>query len=186
MAAVLLQYLVAEQLRPMDRCHTAVWSDNSPATSWSTKMADQATTPIAGQILRAMAMRQRTTRSALPTVPHYAVTINLLADTASHSFVKFQHGNSRGTSSHCDSNFLTSFNSVFPLYDFHQMNSWQLVTPTSEMSSLVTSTLLGIKLPMQRWTGQLAPPAGPIGLRGVPGSTSTPSSSELRDSTMPT
>ena len=70
MAGVLLQYMVAEQLRPMSRCHTAIWSDNSPATSWATKMAAKATTPIAGQLLPALAMRQRTTRSALPSVAH--------------------------------------------------------------------------------------------------------------------
>ena len=63
MAAVLLQYMVAEQLRPMNRCHTAIWSDNSSATSWATKMAAKATTPIAGQLLRVLAMRQCTTRS---------------------------------------------------------------------------------------------------------------------------
>jgi hypothetical protein len=72
MAAVLLHYLVAEQLRPMERCHTAIWSDNSPAVSWSTKMADKVTTLIAGQLLRALAMHQRMTQSALPTVAHYA------------------------------------------------------------------------------------------------------------------
>jgi hypothetical protein len=186
MAAVLLQYLVAEQLRPMDRCHTAIWSDNSPATSWSTKMADKATTPIAGQLLRALAMRQRTTRSALPTVAHYAGSRNLLADTASRSFVKFHYGNQRGTPSQCDTQFLTSFNSVFPLSDFHQMPSWQLVTLTSEMSSLVISTLRGQRLPMPRWTAQPAPPAGAIGPLGARASTSTTSSSELRENNKPT
>jgi hypothetical protein len=82
MAAVLMHYLVAEQLRPTERCHTAIWLDISPAVSRSTKMADKATTPIAGQLLRALAMRQRTTQSALPTVAHYAGSLNLLADTA--------------------------------------------------------------------------------------------------------
>jgi hypothetical protein len=33
-------------------------------------MANKATTPIAGQLLRVLAMRQRTTGSALPTVAH--------------------------------------------------------------------------------------------------------------------
>ena len=131
-------------------------------------------------------LQASTTRSALPTVAHYAGKLNLLADTASRSFVKFHHGNSRGSVSHCDSNFLTSFNAVFPLYEFHQMNSWQLVTPSLEMSSLVTSTLLGTKLPMLRWTGKLAPPAGATGHHGAPGSTSTRSSSELRKNTSPT
>jgi hypothetical protein len=89
--------LVAEQIRPMERCHTAMWSENSPATSWSTKMADKATTPIAGQLLWALAMRQRTTHSALPTVAHCAGSRNLLVCTASRSFSCFHHGTSRGT-----------------------------------------------------------------------------------------
>jgi hypothetical protein len=88
-ASVLLQYLVAQQLCPMERCHTAIWSDNTPATSWSTKMADKASSPIAGQLLRALAMWQRTTSGAVPTVTHYAGAQNLLADTASQSFARF-------------------------------------------------------------------------------------------------
>jgi hypothetical protein len=128
MAAVLLQHLVSEQLRPMDWCHTATWSDSSPATSWSTKMADKATTPIAGQLLRALAMRQCTTLSALPTVAHHAGSRNLLTDTAWRSFVKVHHGDQGGTPSQCDTQFLTSFNSAFPLPDLPQMPSWQLVT----------------------------------------------------------
>jgi hypothetical protein len=50
MAAMLLQCLAAEQSRPMGGCHTAIWSDNSPATSWSTKMANKAATPIASGV----------------------------------------------------------------------------------------------------------------------------------------
>jgi hypothetical protein len=67
MEAVLLQHLVAERLCPMEQCHTATWSDNTLTVSWSTKMVDQAITRIAGQLLRALAMRQRTTGAALPT-----------------------------------------------------------------------------------------------------------------------
>jgi hypothetical protein len=146
--------------------------DNSPATSWSTKMADKA-----GQLLRALAMRQRTTGSALPTVAHYAGSLNLLADTASRSFRRFHHGNARGTPSQSDTPFLTSFNSVFSLSEFSQMPSWQLVNPTSEMSSLVISTLLGQKLPMPRWTVWSEPPIGATGQHGAPDSSSIPSSS---------
>jgi hypothetical protein len=53
MAAVLLcwQHLVAAELCPMCQCHAAIWSDNAPgAVNWLTKMADKATTPIAGQL----------------------------------------------------------------------------------------------------------------------------------------
>jgi hypothetical protein len=132
-AGVLMQYLVAEQVHPMERCHISIWSDNSPATSWSTKMADKATTPIAGQLLQALAMHQCTTHSALPSmVTHYAGSLNLLADTASRSFTKFRQGNSCGAPSQSDTAFLTAFNSVFCLSEFSQMPSWQLITLTSK------------------------------------------------------
>ena len=186
MAGVLLQYMVAEQLRPMHRCHTAIWSDNSPATSWATKMAAKATTPIAGQLLRALAMRQRTTRSALPSVAHYAGSQNLLADTASRSFQKFHHGKARGEPSHSDLQFLTSFNVVFSLSEFKQMPLWQVATPTEEMSSLVISTLRGIRSPLRLQTVQLAPPTGEIGPGGASVLASTRSSQERPRISTPT
>jgi hypothetical protein len=117
MAAVLLQYLVAEQLRPLDQYHTAIWSD----------LAAKATTPIAGQLLRALAMRQHTRCAALPTVAHYAGSCNIPADTASCSFSQFHHGCKRGHPSHSDDRFLTSFNTVFSLSLFSKMQSWRLV-----------------------------------------------------------
>jgi hypothetical protein len=167
MAGVVLQYLVAEQMRPLERCHTAIWSDNTPAASWSTKMADKATTPIAGQLLRALAMRQRTSRSALPTVTHYAGSQNLLADTASRSFQRFHHGSARGAPSESDDEFLTAFNQTFSLSALLQMNSWQLVRLESEPSLLVISTLRGKKLPMPQWTVPRERHTGAIGAHGA-------------------
>jgi hypothetical protein len=55
-----LQYLVDEQLRPL------AWSENTSPMSWSTKMMDKATTPIAGQPLWALTMWQCMTRVASP------------------------------------------------------------------------------------------------------------------------
>jgi hypothetical protein len=176
MAAIVLQYLVAEQMRPLEKCHTAIWSDNSPAASWSTKMADKASTPIAGQLLRALAMRQRTSRSALPSVAHYAGLQNILADTASRSFRSFHYGNARGCPSESDASFLTSFNQTFSLSALSQMNSWQLVQLKSEQSSLVISTLRGQKLPMPQWMEPQERPTGATGALGARALASTPSS----------
>jgi hypothetical protein len=186
MAAVVLQYLVAEKLRPLERCHTTIWSDNTPAASWSTKMADKASTPIAGQLLRALAMRQRTSRSALPTVAHYAGSRNVLADTASRSFRRFHHGSARGLPSQTDDEFLTSFNQTFPLSALSQMNSWQLVHLESEWSSLVISTLRGQKLPMPQWTEPRARHTGETGAHGAPGLASTTSSPTSPSRSKPT
>jgi hypothetical protein len=115
MAGVLLQYLVAEWLRPLKQCDMAIWSDSTPAASWFTKMADKAPTPIAGQLFRSLAMRQFTHGAA--GSPLSWVT-NLLADTAPHSFVKFNHGFARGRPSLSDEEFLPSFNDVFSLSSF--------------------------------------------------------------------
>ena len=107
---VLLQwYIVAEQIRTMNRCHTAIWSDNFlPATtgSWATKIGDKATTPITDQLLWALVMRQRTTHSTLPSMAHYAGSRNVLAHTASRWFAKFHHGKAWGLPSHSDIQFL--------------------------------------------------------------------------------
>ena len=103
-------------------------------------------------------MRQNTTRSALLSVAHYGRSQNLLADTASRSFNKFHHDKAQRRPSHSDLQFLTSFDSVCSLSEFKQMPLWQAVTPAGETSSLVISTLRGIKLPLQRWTVPLVPP----------------------------
>jgi hypothetical protein len=176
MAAIVLQYLVAEQMRPLEKCHTAIWSDNTPAASWSTKMADKASTPIAGQLLRALAMRQRTSRLALPSVAHYVGLQNILADTASHSFQSFHHGHARGCPSESDASFLTSFDQTFSLSALSQMNSWQLVQLKSEQSFLVISTLRGQKLPMPQWMEPQERPTGATGALGARALASTPSS----------
>ena len=94
-------------------------------------MADKATAPIASQLLRALAMHQRMTRSALPSVTHYGGSQNLLlqvADTASRSFSTFHHSNARGLQSHSDKQFLTALNYIFSLSEFQQMPVWQVVT----------------------------------------------------------
>jgi hypothetical protein len=174
MAAVLLQHLVAERLRPLRHCHAAIWSDNTPTVSWSTKMADKATAPVAGQLLWALAMRQRTHGAALPSVTHHAGLQNLLADAASRLFTKFHHGFARGRPAISDKEFLTSFNDAFSLSSFTQMSSWQIVQPTDEMSSKVISTLLGTRLPMQQWT---TTPELHTGRTGAPTLVSTSSSS---------
>jgi hypothetical protein len=70
----------------MKYCHMAIWLDITPLTSWFTKMADKATTRIAGQLLQALVMHQSTTitQAGLPnTVTHYVGSHNLLAGTAS-------------------------------------------------------------------------------------------------------
>jgi hypothetical protein len=139
-------------------------------------VADKASTPIAGQLLRVLATRQRTSRLALPTVAHYAGSRNVLADTHSHSFRRFHYGSARGLPSKSDDEFLTSFNQTFSLSAFSQMTSWRLVRLESAWSSLVISTLHGQKLPMPQWTEPRARPTGATGAHDAPGLPTTNSS----------
>ena len=116
MAALLLQYIVAEQIRRMNLhrmnlSHTAIWSDDSPATSWSTKMIDKATTPIAGQLLQALDMPQRRIRSSLlKHIGRHCLAVIL----------KLSPRYTWGLPSHLNKQFLTAFNSVFSLFEFRQ------------------------------------------------------------------
>jgi hypothetical protein len=83
---VLLQFLVAEQLRPMDRL-TPPSGQTLPVNQLVVKMADKATTPIAGQLFgRWPCVNARP--SASPTVAHSCRLLNLLADAASRSFLE--------------------------------------------------------------------------------------------------
>ena len=118
-------------------------------------------------------------RSALPSVAHYVGSQNLLADTASWAFSTFHHGKARGLLSHSFRQTISNRVQLrlFSLSNFKEMPLWQVVTPSTKMSSLVISTLCGTRLPLQLavWTTWHTQRIGEIGLRGVEGSTSTPS-----------
>jgi hypothetical protein len=175
MAGVVIQSLILEQLQRMEQTHAVTHSDNTPATSWATKLAARATSPIAGYLIRALAMRQRTTRSAMPVVIYWPGPVNLLADTASRSHTTFHYGPCRGQPSVTDQAFLTLFASTFPL---PQNKSWHLVRLEPEMLSNVISTLRGMRLPMQQWMANPALGTGLIGKSIAPTPASTTASSK--------
>ena len=89
MAALVVHYVILESLAPLTRKHIGMFSDNSPTVSWATKMASHASTPVAGRLIRALAMRQRTTQSAPAKVEHISGVENVSADVASQSFGTF-------------------------------------------------------------------------------------------------
>jgi hypothetical protein len=160
MAGVLIQNLILEQLQAMERTHSVTHSDNTPATSWATKLAARAASPVAGFLIRALAMRQRTTKSAMPVVLYWPGVVNILADTASRSYTTFHYGPCRGEDSSTDQAFLTLFASTFPL---PQNKSWHLVQLEPVMLSHVISTLRGKRLQMRQWTASPAFGIGRIG-----------------------
>jgi hypothetical protein len=165
MAGVLLHELVLESvLGPkMQGAQVAIGCDNSPAVAWSTRMASRSATPISYRLLKGLAMRQRTTRSAPPAVFHVAGVSNTLADVASRPIVRSAtefHLLSKSPSPVVPNEFLNHFNSLYPL---PQMQLWHSVPPPSVHLSNVISTLRGQRLALPQWTTALGPPLGEIG-----------------------
>jgi hypothetical protein len=174
MAAIIAQMLVLEQLTPMRRQHCRLFSDNTPAVSWTTNLVAKADSVVAARLLRALAIRSRTTEAALPLTTHWPGDQNHHADTASRSTSKFHSGPNRGESCVTDCSFLTLFRSTFYL---PQKASWQLQLVPEHQLSLLISTLRGQKLPMQQWMFNPANATGKSGRPTAPTTdTATPSS----------
>jgi hypothetical protein len=154
MAGVLVHQLVLEQMVDMRHKRSIIHCDNSPSVSWATRMSARGNSPtIAHRLLRGLAMRQRTSHSACPSVVHIPGIQNTLADVASRRINEIDGLNaSLGQfNPHLPPNtqFLTYFAARFPL---PQPSYWQIVTPNPELLSNVISTLRGQRLQMQRWT----------------------------------
>jgi hypothetical protein len=169
MAGVLLHEAVLEAAlgQAMKGKHIVIGSDNSPAVAWTARMATRSASPVAYRLLRGLAMRQRMTRSAPPTVYHVAGILNTLADVASrpvHGVASHFHLMEQLPHAMCPDTFLTIFASNYPL---PQNKPWRSVQPSSALWSNVTSTLRGQRLALQRWMEKPVESLGPIGL-GTP------------------
>lgn len=175
MAGVLLHQLVLERLVPMRHCRSVIHCDNTPAVSWSTRMTCRAESRVAPQLLRGLAMRQRTLRSMPATVISIAGEDNTLADVSSRKVQPTPV--SRPTSVFPllpDDQFLTYFDQRFPL---PQNSSWTRVNPSSKMQSQVISTLRGRQLHLRQWTTPPELLPGGTGSATLPNAASIPTSS---------
>jgi hypothetical protein len=153
MAGVLLHYLALEQIVPdLTHAQAAIGYDKSPAVAWTKQMTTWASSPVAYRLLRGLAMRQRTTRSAPPDIFHTPGETNILANVASRVIKSITASNPCA--------FLSYFNDRFPL---PQSPSWQLVTLDSNLSSNVILTLRGQRLELRRWTTKQGSSAGTTG-----------------------
>ena len=156
MAAILLQWLILEQIATTRHRSALARSDNTPACSWATKMSPK--NPIAARLVRALALRQRICQASPMATIHVAGKANDIADIPSRSFRKGHRWN-------CPSNldFLIKFNAEFPL---KQGACWDLFVINPKLITLVTSVLLTSPLPMDVW--QALPPRGRVfGLSGA-------------------
>jgi hypothetical protein len=152
LAAVLLHYMVLQQEVDMRFKRAGALSDNTPTVAWTKRLADKSQSHTAGRLLRGLAATLREAQAGPLTVASVAGRNNKMADVASRSFNTPNLVN--------DALFLTHFISLFPL---PQSQSWKLVHLMPEKISLVTSTLAGQRLPLQRWMTSSKPRTGTHG-----------------------
>lgn len=172
LAALLLHVLVLETIAKLWRCHIAAYSDNTPTVAWVERMASRSKCPIAGRLLRGLAMRQRVTASAPVAVHHIAGDANILADISSRSFRTFAQAPWSSFPTETDTDFLVAFDASFPLCP--QAGSWKLASPDPAMTSNVILTLRNRRLPMHAWTALPALATGGTGRTIPPQPSATP------------
>jgi hypothetical protein len=143
MAGLLLLFLVMEEVCELGPgTHVALFSDNSPTVHWVRRMAAKGSM-VAGQLLRALALRLKQ-RHVSPLTPlHIAGVKNAMTDIPSRSFGSEPKW-------HCtdDNDLLTLFNSSFPLPN---QNSWTVFRISSAISMRLISVLRMQAFSMDEW-----------------------------------
>lgn len=142
MAAEVLGFLVLEAVVCTRHSHVGVCSDNSPTVSWQMRGASKRSS-AANRLLRILAIRLRHNRASPLVTRHMAGKRNHLGDIPSRSY-----GWKAQWHFECDDDFLTYFNSIFPLPD---QNCWTGFRLTNAVVSKVISELLTQGSPMDEW-----------------------------------
>mmetsp|Transcript_15405 Transcript_15405/g.35256 ORF Transcript_15405/g.35256 Transcript_15405/m.35256 type:complete len:556 (-) Transcript_15405:1075-2742(-) len=134
MAGLVFLWLMIEHVAPkLYHKHIVLLSDNSPSVAWIDKMASKRSVP-AGELLRVLARRLCATKACPITPLHIPGRHNRISDIPSRSF-----GYKREWHFVNDSDFLTFFNSQFPL---PHKQLWQMCRPSTKISSRICHSLL--------------------------------------------
>jgi hypothetical protein len=142
-AGLLLLWLVMEDVcKPKPDAHYALFSDNSPTVSWIKRMAAKGSL-VAGELLRALALRMKMTRVSPLTTLHIAGQRNAMTDIPSRSF-----GSKKKWHCKTDDDLLTLFNLSYPL---PKQNSWTVYQPSHAISMRVISVLRMKVFGMGEW-----------------------------------
>jgi hypothetical protein len=132
-AGLLLLFMVMEAVcnfEPGD--HLLIFSDNSPTVHWVRRMAARGSL-VAGQLLRALALRMKANHVSPLTPLHIQGVQNPMTDIPSRSW-----GSEAKWHCETDEDLLTLFNSSFPL---PEQKSWTVFQITSGISMRVISLL---------------------------------------------
>jgi hypothetical protein len=149
LAAILMQQIALEHLMKLRHQHSEIFSDNISATVWATKLMVHADSVIATRLVRAAAMRARTTESRMPSVHHWPGELNPLADDTTRSFQRYNSGPMAGHTSTSNQSFLDLFSHTYPPPP--QSKSWQMLVLDPALVSLVISLLRGATSRLQQW-----------------------------------
>ena len=140
--------------------------DNSPTVSWIERMASKSIFPTAGRLLRGLAYMLHSRQAGGVITIHVKGVDNVMADLASRpskAMAQFAPTNTHLS----DSDFLSSFNTEFPL----PMNQeWKLAEVPEWLKLNVFETLRGKRLDLQQWASQSGAGTGKRG-RGTVSST---------------
>ncbi|KAL7545707.1 hypothetical protein ACHAWF_009056, partial [Thalassiosira exigua] len=142
MAAEVLGWLVLEAVVSTRHAHVGVCSDNWATVSWQTRGASKRSA-VANRLLRVLAIRMRVNRASPLVTRHLAGERNHLGDIPSRSF-----GYKAEWHFEDDNDFLTFFNTTFPLPN---KNCWSGFRLSSAVSSRVICELLTAGSSMAEW-----------------------------------
>ena len=143
MAGLLLLFLVMKAICPKLReTFSALFSDNSPTMRWARRLAAKGSL-VAGQLLRALALRIKARRTSPLTPQHISGTKNRMTDIPSRSFGSVKKW-------HCKTNndLLVLFNKTFSLPN---QASWTVFQPSSEITTRVISVLQMKVFTLDEW-----------------------------------
>ena len=132
-AGLLLLYLVMEDVCDIDKgTHVALFSDNSPTVHWVRRLASKSSR-VAGQLIRALALRLGISGASPLTTLHIPGDENGITDIPSRSF-------GEPAKWHCNDEYelLTLFQSKFPLPD---QQCWTVYQLTHDIFMRVLSVL---------------------------------------------
>ena len=159
MAGVLLLWLVVEAVcHPLQEKRVALFSDNSPTVSWVTRLASRRSL-IAEHLVQALALRLKASRTCPIMALHIEGKRNAISDVPSRSFssnLAWHHES--------DSDFLTLFNSLFPL---PSQNSWTGFCLNSKVVMRVISMLRTQHSDLEEWR-RLPKTGTHVGIIGMP------------------
>jgi len=141
MVAILLQWMVLDQIAHMYHKSVLMRSDNTPACSWATKMSMKLA--IAACLIRVIALRQRICQAVIMTTLH---VVGRGKYHCGHSFASVFYDNRWNEPNNLE--FLTYYSSTFQL---EQGACWKFFVINPNIVTRASSEFLTKQLTMDLW-----------------------------------